>query len=119
MAENKEYLTHPEEHGSINISEEVVAAIAMNAACEVEGVVSMLSVGGNVSDLMKKNSNRGVKMNYVEDSIVLDLYLTVRYGHPIPEIAQNVQKTVASTVDATTGFTVGAVNVHIGAISIS
>jgi len=119
MGDNKEYLTHPEENGSINISEDVVAAIAVGAACEVEGVIGMMSGGSNVSDLMKKNPNRGVKLSYVDDCIAVDLYLTVRYGHPIPEIAQNVQKAVANTVAATTGFTVGAVNVHIGAISIS
>ena len=62
MGDNKEYLTHPEENGSINISEEVVAAIAAGAACEVDGVSGMLSGGGNVSDLMKKNPARGVKL---------------------------------------------------------
>lgn len=119
MGDNKEYLTHPEENGSINISEEVVAAIAAGAACEVDGVSGMLSGGGNVSDLMKKNPARGVKLDCTDDAIALDLYLTVQYGHPIPEVAQNVQKAVSSTVAATTGFTVSAVNVHVGGISIA
>ena len=38
MAESKEYMTQPEENGSINISEEVIAAIAVGAVREVEGV---------------------------------------------------------------------------------
>ena len=38
MAESKEYMTQPEENGSINISEEVIAAIAVGAVRAVEGV---------------------------------------------------------------------------------
>ena len=41
MAENREYLTRAEENGSINIAEDVVAAIAADAIGEIEGVGSM------------------------------------------------------------------------------
>ena len=34
MGESKEYMTLPEENGSINISEEVIAAIAVGAVRE-------------------------------------------------------------------------------------
>ena len=43
MADSKEYMTLPEENGSINISEEVIAAIAVGAAREVEGVTGMMT----------------------------------------------------------------------------
>ena len=36
MGESKEYMTLPEENGSINISEEVIAAIAVGAVRDVE-----------------------------------------------------------------------------------
>ena len=53
MAESKEYMTLPEENGSINISEEVIAAIAVGAAREVEGVSGMMTaMGGSVTDLL-------------------------------------------------------------------
>ena len=42
MPENKEYMTHQEELGTIQISEEVVASIASAAALEVD--VSQISV---------------------------------------------------------------------------
>ena len=45
--------------------------------------------------------------------------MTVQYGHPIPEMAQNVQQAVATAVADSTGFTVSAVNVHVGGISIA
>ena len=109
MAESKEYMTQPEENGSINISEEVIAAIAVGAVREVEGVSGMMTnLGGSVTDLMsnKKNAQkgvRGVKIDMTGTALVLDLYLTVRYGTAIHEVAENAQKAVSSAVEAMTG----------------
>ena len=47
MAESKEYMTLPEENGSINIAEEVIAAIAVGAVRDVEGVSGMMTSMGN------------------------------------------------------------------------
>ena len=37
MAENKEYMIHQEDDGSIQISEDVLASIASTTALEVDG----------------------------------------------------------------------------------
>ena len=124
MGESKEYMTLPEENGSINISEEVIAAIAVGAVREVEGVSGMMTnLGGSVTDLVnnKKNAQkgaRGVKIDMTGTALTLDLYLTVEFGHPIPEVAENAQKAVISSVEAMTGCPVGAVNVHVGGVTL-
>ena len=124
MADSKEYMTLPEENGSINISEEVIAAIAVGADREVEGVTGMMTnLGGTVSDLMtsKKNAQksvRGVNIDMTGTALTLDLYLTVRYGTAIHEVAENVQKAVSSAVEAMTGCPVGAVNIHVGGVTL-
>ena len=41
MGESKEYMTLPEENGSINISVDVISAIAVGAVREVEGISGM------------------------------------------------------------------------------
>ena len=121
MAESKEYMTLPEENGSINISEEVIAAVG--AVREEEGVSGMMtSLGGSVTDLVnnKKNAQkgtRGVKIDMTGAALKLDLYLTVRYGTPIPEVAENAQKAVSSAVEAMTGCSVEAVNIHVGGVT--
>ena len=121
MAESKEYMTLPEENGSINISEEVIAAIAVGAVREVEGVSGMMtSLGGSVTDLVNKIAEkgaRGVKIDMTGAALKLDLYLTVRYGTPIPEVAENAQKAVSSAVEAMTGCSVEAVNIHVGGVT--
>lgn len=125
MGESKEYMTLPEENGSINISEEVIAAIAVGAVREVEGVSGMMTnLGGSVTDLVnnKKNAHKGakgVKIDMTGTALTLDLYLTVQFGHPIPEVTENVQKAVASAIEAMTGCSVGTVNIHVGGVTLA
>ena len=124
MGESDEYMTQPEENGSINISEEVIAAIAVGAVREVEGVTGMMTnLGGTVADLVnnKKNAQkgaRGVKIDMTGTALALDLYLTVRYGTAIHEVAENAQKAVRSAVEAMPGCPVGAVNIHVGGVTL-
>ena len=123
MGESKEYMTLPEENGSINISEEVIAAIAVGAVRDMEGVSGMMTnLGGSVMDLVtKKNAQKGtkgVKIDMTGTALVLDVYLTVKFGTPIPEVAENAQKAVISAVEAMTGCSVGAVNVHVGGVTL-
>ena len=125
MADSKEYMTLPEENGSINISEEVIAAIAVGAVREVEGVSGMMtSMGNSVTDLVNNRKNaqkgaKGVKIDMTGTALVLDLYLTVQYGHAIPEVAENAQKAVSSAVEAMTGCPVEAVNIHVGGVTLA
>ena len=125
MADIKEYMTLPEENGSINISEEVIAAIAVGAVREVEGVSGMMTgMGGSVTDLVNNRKNaqkvtKGVKIDMTGTALTLDLYLTVEYGHAIPEVAENAQKAVASAVEAMTGCPVGTVNIHVGGVTLA
>lgn len=125
MAENKGYMTLSDEQGSIHISEDVIAAIAVGAAREVEGVSGMMgTLGTSVADLVsnKKSTQknaRGVKIDMAESGLTLDLYLTVEYGQPIPDVAENAQKAVIAAVSAMTGCTVETVNIHVGGVTLA
>ena len=111
MGENKDYMTHPDEMGCIHISEDVLASIAAGAAAEVEGISGLMNLA------TKKTAARGVRLSLVDNAAVIDLYVMVRYGYPIPEVAEKIQNTVSSAVEAMTGFQVKAVNVHVGGVS--
>ena len=125
MADSKDYMTLSEENGSIHIAEDVIAAIAVGAVREVEGVSGMMTnLGGSVTDLVnnKKNAQKGakgVKIDMTDTALVLDLYLTVQYGHAIPEVAENAQKAVSSAIEAMTGCVVSAVNIHVGGVTLA
>ena len=114
MAENKEYMIHQEEDGAIQISEDVVASIASTTASEVDGVSAMMSA--NVSDLMggKKMSAKGVRVEMDGEAIAVNLFIVVRYGSAIGDVAKKVQQMVRTALEGMTGFRVAAVNVHVG-----
>lgn len=111
MGENKDYMTHPEELGSIHISEDVLASLAAGAAAEVEGISGMMNVAA------KKSGTRGVRLAVDEEGAVVDLYVMIRYGYAIPEVAGKLQSAVSGAIESMTGFEVKAVNVHVGGVS--
>ena len=111
MAENREYLTRAEENGSISIAEDVVAAIAADAVAEIEGVGSMCQ---NMTEQITeqftgKKGLRGVRAEVRDGDIIIDVYLMVR----------KVQDSVSAAVSGMTGYSVQAVNVHVGGISFN
>ena len=110
----KEYVVRPDEKGSINISEDVVAAIAVSAALEGDGVGEVVQNSG--SYLSKKNTVKGVKLTIGDGSVIVDLQIMVKYGHPIPQVAQNVQDAVANAVESMTELKVCQVNVRISGV---
>lgn len=119
MSENKEYISRPDEMGTIHISEEVLAVIAAAAALEVEGVGSMAAnLGSDIAELLgKKNMAKGIRIRLNGEAVVVDLSLLVKYGHPVTDVAKKVQEAVVNAVEATSGLPVEAVNVHVGGVT--
>lgn len=117
MADNKDYIIHPDNQGSINISTEVVAAIAAAATLECDGVASMYAIGKDISAFFgKKNASRSVKVQLEEDSLTIDVYLSVKLGVEVNKVGMAVQAAVASAVETMTGCAVKTVNIHVTGI---
>ena len=119
MADNKEYMTHQESMGTIQISEDVVASIATSACLEVEGVGGLMNA--NVTDYVtgKKMTAKGIRVEMDGEGIVVNLFIVVRYGSAIGDVAKKVQQMVRTALEGMTGFKVTAVNVHVGGISFN
>ena len=112
MGDNKDYMTHAEELGCIHISEDVLASLAAGAAAEVEGISGLMNLA------TKKTNARGVRLAMEEEGAVVDLYIMIRYGYAIPEVAEKIQAAVSGAIESMTGFAVKAVSVHVGGVSI-
>lgn len=105
--------------GTIRITDDVVAIIAGIAAMEVPGVVSMSGgFAGGISEMLgRKNLSKGVRVEVGEKNAKIDLYIIVKYGCRIPEVAWNIQEKVKKSVEAMTGLSVPEVNIHIQGVS--
>lgn len=116
MAESKQYITQLQDNGSIQISEDVIAAIVSHAACEVEGVVGINSKpGADIAELIgKKNWGRGLKVTILEDnSVSIDCNLTVNYGLNVVDVAKAAQAAITNALESMSGIQIAAVNVNI------
>ncbi|MCD8145343.1 MAG: Asp23/Gls24 family envelope stress response protein [Oscillospiraceae bacterium] len=115
MAEMKEYVSQPQELGTIHISEEVIASIAGVAAAEVEGV-SGIAGGRDLNDKSgshKVSPARGVRLQVTEEGVTVELSITVSSVSAVRKVAEQVQDAVISSVRDMTGLTVNRVNVNV------
>ncbi|TCS79289.1 Asp23/Gls24 family envelope stress response protein [Pectinatus cerevisiiphilus] len=106
--------------GVIRIADEVVSIIAGLAATEIEGVDGMSGglVGGIAEMLGRKNFSKGVKVEVGEQEAAVDLYLIVKYGVRIPDLALLVQENVKKAVETMTGLHVVEVNIHVQGVGL-
>ena len=119
MSDAKDYVVQPDEKGTINISEEVVAAIAAVAVSEVEGVFGLSSsFTADLKEMLgRKNMSKGVKLTIEGDVVTVECFVIATYGYEIPVVASNVQDNVVSAVESMTGMKVAAVHVDIVGIA--
>ena len=120
MAESKQYITQMQDNGSVQISEDVIAAIVSHAACEVEGVVGInAKPGADIAELIgKKNWGRGLKVTIQEDNaVIVDCNLTVNYGPNVVDVAKAAQTAITNALESMSGIQIAAVNVNICGIA--
>ena len=105
--------------GAIRIADEVVSIIAGLAATEVEGIAGMSGgIAGGIAEMLgRKNFAKGVKVEVGEKEAAVDLYIIVKYGVRIPDIALAAQENVKQAIEMMTGLTVVEVNVHVQGVS--
>ena len=119
MSEKNEYLVQPVDKGTINISEEVVAAIAAVAVSEVDGVFGLSSsFTADLKELVgKKNLSKGVKLSIEDKIVTVETFVVITYGYEIPTVAAAIQENVTGAVESMTGLKVAAVNVDVCGIA--
>ena len=104
---------------NLNISEDVIGIIAGLAASEVEGIAGMtLGFVDGINQILggNKKYSKGVKIELEGRKVTIDLYVNVKYGVRIPDIAFAAQNAVKSSVENMTGLEVAAVNVNVQGI---
>ena len=104
MAENKRYITQPQENGSVMISEDVVAAIAEHALVDVDGA----SFQGDI----RKNWTKSMKI-----TIAVSVNIAITFGYSVVDVANNVQNVITTAVENMTGVKVTEVNVNVCGIA--
>ena len=101
--------------GEVKIADEVVAVIAGLATTETDGVASMAGdiSGDMISRLSMKRLVKGVKVEVIENHVIVDVAINVLYDTNIPSVSQKIQDKVKLAIENMTGLEVIEVNVKV------
>ena len=105
---------------NLNISEDVIGIIAGLAASEVEGIAGMtLGIVDGINQILGSNKkySKGVKILLEGKRVIIDLYVNVKYGVRIPDVAWAAQNAVKTAVENMTGLEVTSVNINVQGIT--
>ncbi|GAA6237031.1 Asp23/Gls24 family envelope stress response protein [Apilactobacillus micheneri] len=106
------------QEGDVQISPRVLEIIASIAAVQVKGVNSMRgSLATSVNELFgRKEFGKGIKLNFDDDKLIVDVYVYLNYGVSVPKVALNIQEQVKQQLLFMTELNLGEVNVHVEGI---
>lgn len=98
----------------LHISESVIQEIVRRALARVSSVVlanagvSMLGLGRKISDGVRVSLEEGT-----QPQISVDVYVLVRYGLRIPDVAWDLQEFLKKELETSTGYGTKAVNIFV------
>lgn len=96
--------------------EDIIASIAGVAAFKVEGVASLSSVAGMRGKVQRRQPKSVFVSIGKNDTVKIDVYVNAFSGVNVPDLAYDIQESVAKEVESATKFTVSAVNVNVAGI---
>ena len=109
-------------YGEVQISEEVVASYAGNAAVSCFGIVGMAAVpisGKGLAKLLKQESyHKGIDVRIKENRISLDFHVIISYGVSIKAVAENLVDSVEYRISRFTGMEVDRINAYVEGVRI-
>ena len=99
--------------GAVQIHNNVIATIARLAALKVPGVAEMSGtfVEGLAGMIGKPVVDRGIRVDFDDNHVVIELHVAIDFGIRIPQVAWQIQSEVRQAVEQMTGKSVKAVNV--------
>lgn len=106
------------ELGRVQLAPEVLEVIIGIATNEVKGVANTQGnfATGVAEKFGKIIHGKGVKTEWTEDGLTIDVYCTIEYGYSVPIVATEIQKQVRHAVFHMTSLETKEVNVHITGI---
>ncbi len=107
--------------GKVEVSAHAIASIAAQAATECYGVAGIASRHprlGATQRLAPTEYARGVEVRFVDDHVVIDLWLILEHSLRVVEVAHNVMVIVKYAVEQALGLHVVEVNINVQALRV-
>lgn len=116
MAENKQYITNPQENGCVMISEDVISKIVLQSMTDIEGYIGVgIKPGMDIIELIgRKNWGKGIKVTIGEkNQLCVECNVIIAYGHSVMTVATAIQEAAVNALASMTGLEKISVNVNV------
>ena len=111
------------ESGDVTVSENVIATVVKNTVSEIEGVKAIIGeepVGNSVIEIISsktKKKEKGIKVDIKgKAELAIEIYVVLKYGTNVIEVAKNIQEKVKETVESVIGMHVKDIDVFVDRI---
>lgn len=108
---NKSLITSHD--GSVSYKKSVVLSVINLSTKEINGVASFNAGVSFFKRLFSKNFTHGVRLQYDDNKVYIDVFLNVYFGYSVNDVAFKVQENIKKSVESMTDFKVEVVNVHV------
>ena len=101
--------------GVIRVHESVIASIVRKITLETDGIVRLAgnSLVDNLAEIVgsKKIQDRSISVEMGTSSVSIEIGVIIKYGVPIPPVAEAIKSSVAAEILKLTGMKVGKINI--------
>jgi len=111
----KYYKVNTTEDGNIALNAQSFKIMARGALTEIKGICKTFEIiTPSITEKFNNKKHRyGVEVDFENDGVVIDVYLSIQVGHKVVEVGENVQKAVHEMIENMTSMKAKAVYVHV------
>ena len=111
--------------GEINVTEETIGNIVSLNLADVKGVVgSRKSIIKEITDMLRgdtseneiEEASRNIKVEIKDNKPLINLYIVIKYGVRIPDIAWDIQSRVKEGLRKKLGTDINEIDIHVQGI---
>ena len=105
---------------SVTYKKHVVMSIVSLATQEINGIASISRKSVSViRSAFSKNINRGIIVEFENNNAKIDVFVNVKFGYSVKDVAFRVQENIKSSVESMTEYKVESVNVHVVGVNFN
>lgn len=100
--------------GKVTCNKSILLSIINLATKEIAGVDSLCeNFASGIKKLFSNNVSEGVKVEYSNNGVKIDIYIYIEYGYNVSDVAHRVQENVKNSISSMIDVKLNDINVHI------
>lgn len=100
--------------GKVTCNKSILLSIINLATKEIAGVDSLCeNFASGIKKLFSNNVSEGVKVEYSNNGVKIDIYIYIEYGYNVSDVAHRVQENVKNSISSMIDVKLNDINVHV------